>query len=265
MEIAASQLLENSIAQSTRRAYSSAQQQYLQFCQLINFHPCLPATEQVLILFVTHLAQKCCHSTIRSYLSAVRFLHVTHVHGDPLQGKLCLEQLLKGVKRVKPRGSDPRLPITPFILQKIYSIVIQDAQSPLNIMMWAACCLGYFAFLRAGEFTLQSNGQYNPEIHLSPADISVDSHQEPSLMRIRLKQSKTDQQRVGVDLYVGRTFNNLCPVAAMLAYLVIRGQTDGPLFSVNGRCLTRDMLVQWLRSTLAKSGVVVCCLLIVSS
>ena len=74
-------------------------------------------------------------------------------------------------------------------------------------------------------------------------------------MRIRLKQSKTDQQRVGVDLYVGRTFNNLCPVAAMLAYLVIRGQTDGPLFSVNGRCLTRDMLVQWLRSTLAKAGV----------
>ena len=161
---------------------------------------------------------------------------------------------MKGVKRVKPRGSDPRLPITPFILQKIYSIVIQDAQSPLNIMMWAACCLGYFAFLRAGKFTLQSNGQYNPEIHLSPADISVDSHQEPSLMRIRLKQSKTDQQRVGVDLYVGRTFNNLCPVAAMLAYLVIRGQTDGPLFSVNGRCLTRDMLVQWLRSTLAKAG-----------
>ena len=91
-------LLENSIAQSTRRAYSSAQQQYLQFCQLINFHPCLPAT---VILFVTHLAQKCCHSTIRSYLSAVRFLHVTH---DLLQGKLCLEQLLIGVRGMYRRG-----------------------------------------------------------------------------------------------------------------------------------------------------------------
>ena len=97
-----------------------------------------------------------------------------------------------------------------------------------NVMMWAACCLGYFAFLRAGEFTLQTNSHYNSEIHLLPA---VDSHQEPTLMRIHLKRSKMDQMRMGVDLYVDCTFNILCPVAAMLAYLAIRGQAEGILFS----------------------------------
>ena len=61
--------------------------------------------------------------------------------------------------------------------------------------------------------------------------------------------------RMGVDLYVGRTFNNLCPVAAMLVYMAIRGQAEGPLFLIEGKCLTRDMLVHWLRSTLAKVGV----------
>ena len=255
MEIAAAQLLDNSVAASTRRSYNSAQQQYYHFCQSIGFRPCVPATEHVLILFVTHLAQKCCHSTIRSYLSAVRFLHIVNGQCDPLQGKLRLEQLLKGVKRIKPKASDPRLPITPFILQKIHSVITQDAHSPLKVMMWAAGCLGYFAFLRAGEFTLQTNSHYNPEIHISPADIAVDSHHEPTLMRIHIKQSKTDQTRMGVDLYVGRTFNNLCPVAAMLAYLALRGQAEGPLFLIEGKCLTRDMLVHWLRSTLTKAGV----------
>lgn len=122
-------------------------------------------------------------------------------------------------------------------------------------MMWAACCLGFFAFLRAGEFTVPSATHFDPSIHLSPADIAVDSHSDPTLMRIHLKQSKTDQQRLGVDLYVGRTFTNLCPIAAMLAYLAIRGQTDGPLFILAGRALSRESLVQWLRSTLAETGI----------
>lgn len=221
----------------------------------MNFHPCLPASEQLLILFVAHLAQSCCHSTIRSYLSAVRFLHLSHGYGDPLHEKRRLEQLLKGVKRVKPRGDDTRLPITPFILEKIHEVVTRDAENPENVMMWAACCLGYFAFLRAGEFTVPSLDQFKPEVHLSPMDISVDSHTAPSLLRIHLKYSKSDQQRQGVHLYVGRTFNNLCPVAAMLAYLPIRGQSQGPLFMLHGRCLTREMLVQWLRTTLSSAGV----------
>ena len=74
-------------------------------------------------------------------------------------------------------------------------------------------------------------------------------------MRIHLKHSKTDQQQLGVDLYVGRTFNNLCPVAAMLAYLALRGQTEGPLFMVDSKPLSREFLVQWLRETLTKAGI----------
>ena len=174
---------------------------------------------------------------------------------NPLQGSLRLEQLLKGVKRVKPQGNDSRLPITPFILEKIHTVISHDAKNPTNVMMWAACCLGYFAFLRAGEFTVPSLSQFNPEVHLSPTDISVDSHTAPSLMCIHLKYSKTDQQRQGVNLYVGRTFNNLCPVAAMLAYLPLRGQAQGPLFMLSGHCLTREMLVHWLRNTLSAAGV----------
>ena len=71
---------------------------------------------------------------------------------------------------------------------------------------------------------MQSRHHFNAALHLRPSDISIDSHENPSLMRIHLKHSKTDQERVGIDLYIGRTDNELCPVAAMLAYLVVRGQ-----------------------------------------
>lgn len=40
--------------------------------------------------------------------------------------------------------------------------------------------------------------------------------------------SKTYPFRVGVDIFVGRTGNSLCPVTAVLAYKVARGSGPGP-------------------------------------
>ena len=85
-------------------------------------------------------------------------------------------------------------------------------------MVWAACCLCFFAFLRAGEMTVKA---YDASVHLSVQDISVDDSKNPSILRVWIKQSKTDHFRKGVDLYVGKTASQLCPVAAMLSYLCV--------------------------------------------
>ena len=124
-------------------------------------------------------------------------------------------------------------------------------------MLWAACCLGFFAFLRSGEMTIPSADTFDPGWHLTPLDIAVDNLHQPSFMQVRLKGSKTDQTRRGVNLYVGRTLNkDLCPVAAMLSYLAIRGFNQGPLFKLqNGSPLTRQKLVDLLRTTLTAAGI----------
>lgn len=80
-------------------------------------------------------------------------------------------------------------------------------------MLWAACCLGFFAFLRVGEMTIPSDSEYDPEVHLSVGDIVVDDASKPSQVQIRIRQSKTDPFRQGVS---GRTGSDLCPVAALL-------------------------------------------------
>ena len=73
--------------------------------------------------------------------------------------------------------------------------------------------------------------QFDGSWHLTPRDISVDSIKNPFILKIHLKASKTDQTKVGLDLYICRTHNEISLVAAILAYLALRGQDMGHCLS----------------------------------
>jgi len=47
---------------------------------------------------------------------------------------------------------------------------------------------------------------------------------------VKIKQSKMDPFRAGVKVVIACTGGELCPVAALLAYMVLRGPSDGPFF-----------------------------------
>ncbi len=101
------------------------------------------------------------------------------------------------------------------------------------------------------------NGQaFDESAHLSVKDIAVDDTKHPSMIQIRIKQSKTDPFRRGIDLFVGRTGAALCPVSAILDYLSMRGMSPGPLFKFNdGRPLSRQLFVEAVRKGLKLAGV----------
>lgn len=116
--------------------------------------------------------------------------------------------------------------------------------------------LGFFGFLRAGEFTVPSDTAFDPLTHLALADVALDSHTNPSLLRVHIKCSKTDPFRQGVHIYLGKTDNQLCPVAAMIDYLAIRGGDLGPLLRFqDGRPLTRSRLVTQVRTALSQANI----------
>ena len=118
-------------------------------------------------------------------------------------------------------------------------------------MLWAAFCLGFFGFLRAGEFTCPSAAAFTQDM-LTVEDVAVDSHSRPSHMAVRLKRSKTGAR---VTLHLGATGEALCPVAAMLGYLTLRPPAPGFLFLFeDGSTLSRPRLTRALRSALRDAG-----------
>ena len=193
-------------------------------------------------------------------MSGLRHAQIAMGFEDPFAGKPFprLEYVLKGIKRAQAAAGNqtrPRLPITPPILSKLFKVWDSTA-NPDSAMLKAACCLAFFGFLRSAEFTAPSASEFDPSAHLSFRDIAIDSRSAPSLIRIHIKQSKTDPFRQGVFLYIGRSHANICPVHLITQYLAARGGRDGPLFlHADHSPLTRSSLVHHLKTALTSVGI----------
>ncbi len=125
-------------------------------------------------------------------------------------------------------------------------------------MLRAAALLCFFGFCRSGEITVLSASAYDERVHLAWGDVAVVKG-SASMVRIHLKRSKCDQLGRGVDIFVGRTHSELCPVSATLHYVGLRGPTPGPFFIFADRSpLTKFKFVARLREALTSLGLRSC-------
>ena len=124
-------------------------------------------------------------------------------------------------------------------------------------MQFAAASLCSFRFFfRSGAFNIPSVTSCNEGSHLSFNDVTVDCVQDPRILRVHLKASKIDPFRVGVNIYVGRTRNTLCPVTAVLNYMVARGRGCGPFLRFeDGTPLTCMKFVNKVKEALSSANV----------
>ena len=104
-----------------------------------------------------------------------------------------------------------------------------------------------------GELTTPDDSNYCAQKHLSPGDIAIDSHCNPSVLRIFLKTSKTDRELKGVHIFGGKT-GDLCTVAAVTAFLAIRGNSQGPMFK-DRKPLTKQRFISHIRKALWSPGI----------
>ena len=169
----------------------------------------------------------------------------------------CTAFILTGIKRLAPLNKTRSLPYHYPNPHRNPHLSGPELSTNLDhIMLWAAFTLAFFAFLRASEFT--HNGPFNPEVHLTFQDITFHPDmQSPSLMRVRIKQSKTDPFRQGCTLTKAKSTLPICSVMAMKDYILqAQPPASHPLFmfSKSGLWLTRSRLTKEQRSILQQCG-----------
>jgi len=140
---------------------------------------------------------------IKVYLSAICHMHILSGLHENVSHQFTpqVQLAILGIKRSQAVTSTPRarLPITMEMMQKIKHVLSQYPSSYDNVM---ACCLAFFGFLRVSEFTVPTQQVYEESTHLSLRDISVDNRFNPHLIKLHIKQSKTDPFRQGIDIYL---------------------------------------------------------------
>lgn len=226
-------------------------------------------SEDLLVYFVTHCAThlRLSHKTIKLYLCGVRHAYIEIGRGDPFLSHLGtpllrLQQVLRGVKKATAAPARPRLPITWELLTAMGQVLQHGFFGDYwDALMLAALLLGFFAFLRCGEFTTPTE-TFDPSIHLARADIqAVYNQQVVSELSVFLKASKTDPFRKGVTVHLFRMLHeSLCPVKAILAFLELRDAyatyPSSPLFLLpTGRPLTRQVFLNLLSRLCRHVGV----------
>lgn len=257
------------IAESTRKTYQSALRKFYQFCKQFNIISPFPVSESLLCYFISYLAfvQHLSPKTIKVYLAGIRHMQVVLGLPEPREFSSLprLRLVQSGIQRTHSQRMDEavrvRLPITASILAKMRSYWFkEDVQLFDNIMLWAAATLCFHGFFRAGELTVPTVQGYNPSIHLSWGDVEVNSHDHASVVKVRLKRSKMDQLGQGVDVFVGRTRNILCPVEAIGQYVARRGSHSGCFFQFeNNSPLTKPKFVAKIREVLEAIGLPYTC------
>ena len=176
-----------------------------------------------------------------------------------------LQQVLRGIKISQAESPKTGTAATPRsrlpIIHRHYSVTsVVHGLDALWIRIRS--CFGQlslhvsFGFMHSGELCIQDTTKgFDATTDLSFQDVAVDNYSNPSFLRIHWKTSKSDPFCKGTYILLGRTRDELCPVAALLQWMVQRGNAPGPLFKfVSGVPLTRPLLVSRPRTFIQQMG-----------
>ena len=201
-------------------------------------------------------------SSIKGYLAALRHSQILLGYPEPREVSSLprLRLILKGVARTRAlqqQAPRPRLPITGEVLGRLFETLNRrpGGLTYHATIVWAVCSMAFFGFFRLGEIILSSASSFNPAIHLAWRDVCVDCIERPTVIRVHLRVAKCDQFGRGVDVFLSRVDSPVCPVAALLAYMAVRGSAPGPFFVMrDGLPFLKSAFVLALRELLTEAG-----------
>ena len=110
-------LMASGLSKATHLSYSSGQRCFIDFCLQFGLsnpdNSILPASDVTILRFISYLSLSYQPSTVKSYLSAVRSLHVMLGLDNPFVNNPRIQLVLRGIKRLQGNNRRLRRPITP--------------------------------------------------------------------------------------------------------------------------------------------------------
>ena len=205
---------------------------------------------------MTALAQEgIAPTTIKTYLAAIRHAQIIRGYPEPRETSSLprLRLVQNGVRRERAESSPAqqlaRLPLTPSLLRLLRPQ--PGPQSYDECLLWAAATVCFFGFFRAGEITVPSASAFDARVHLAWGDVAIS--EDNLTLRVFLRRSKTDR---GIEVFIGSTGDDLCPISATREYVARRGTSPGAFFrSAGGVPLSKPRFVELVRSALTRVGV----------
>jgi integrase len=201
-------------APNTERAYAHSWQQFEKWCREAG-RQALPATPETVSLFVAWcLEQDYRLHTIRLRLTAMAALHRGAGYDSPVTAEV--RKLLNAAARLKSEEPGGKAALTPAQLRRMCDRLQSDI--PRDVRDRAILLLGFASGWRRSELAA-----------LRLADVRIEPQKG---LVLRLRRSKTDQEGRGrtVGIHFGKR-PQTCPVRALEAWLQVRGDWRGPLFT----------------------------------
>ena len=190
--------------------------------------------------------------TTKKYLQGLRSYHIDMGFDESVFNDPRLERIIRGGKRYYGDvDRRERFPITREILVRILQ-QIPDTYDGLNNK--AALCLGFSAFLRAGEFTYDKWEETSPNFALTRSSVSFE---EDGNLVLTLPASKTDYFRKGVRIPLAAATNGspTCPAIALRTlFNRFPANPKAPLFAKTFGPFSRDHLIKTIRNALLDAG-----------
>ena len=153
------ELLHSSLSEQSRKQYSRAWVVFTEFYtryQGTDLH--LPVSTACIALFISFLCAKgLAPATIKSYLSAIVYVHKIKGHHDPTKSFL-VDKLLVAVGR---RGqADVRMPISRPLLYELVRALEHTSPSAYRRSLFGAMFMtAFYGFFRIGELSCNSKQQ----------------------------------------------------------------------------------------------------------
>ena len=246
------QLIKTSLAPSTHNSYARAWELYRLCAKELKIEyddlNSIPLSVENVLLYIGFLSLKgYAPTTILTYTSALSFVHKLKGVTDPT-ASFVVQKAISGALKLHD-SVDSRLPITTIILEKFIMALNNTVDNPyLRKLFKAMYSVSFFALMRVGEITSNSSGLVSLKLD------QIQFKEDYVLMSI--KHFKHNACRQPFELVLTKQKSSvICPVEALKDYLLVRGDSDGPLFCMpNLDPISREMFTKYLKINLSYCG-----------